>query len=229
MSDREKIIAKIKKCLALSASANEHEADAALRQARRLMEIYGVSDLDIEAAEAAERRAKAGAQKRPANWETALACRVGDAFGCRVIFRSERHIGQWTFIGCGAAPEVSQYAFEVLLRQAKRARAEHIVSRLKRCKTATKTMRADLFCEGWVSAVTKTIKEFALDDRQAQAISAYVSTHYPALSALASRDRNEGRRLSGREYDDVAAGYTLGRSAELNRGVGGVAAPLALE
>lgn len=66
--DNEKIIDKIKKCLALSRSANEHEAEAALRQARKLMEAHGVTDLDIEAAEAQERRRKAGAKTKPSNW-----------------------------------------------------------------------------------------------------------------------------------------------------------------
>ena len=56
MSDRDKILDKIKKCLALSASSNEHEAEAALRQARKMMETHGITDLDIQAAEAEERR-----------------------------------------------------------------------------------------------------------------------------------------------------------------------------
>ena len=47
MSDRDKILDKIKKCLALSASSNEHEAEAALRQARKMMEANGITDLDI--------------------------------------------------------------------------------------------------------------------------------------------------------------------------------------
>lgn len=34
MSDKSKILDKIKKCLALSKSSNQHEAQAALRQAQ---------------------------------------------------------------------------------------------------------------------------------------------------------------------------------------------------
>jgi hypothetical protein len=167
--DNEKIINKIKKCLALSRSANEHEAEAALRQARKLMDAYGVTDLDIEAAEAQEQRSRAGAKKKPANWEAALANRIAAAFGCRLIFSGGwARPGEWVFVGCGSAPEIAQYAFDVLLRQVKRAREEHIKTKLKRCKAATKTRRADLFCEGWVLSVAGHISAFAGNDAQSK-------------------------------------------------------------
>lgn len=233
MTDMEQtndsIIAKIKKCLALSASSNEHEAEAALRQASKLMAAHGITDLDVQAAEAEERRAKAGAKSQPANWETILAVRVGDAFGCQVIFvGSWSRKGEWCFVGCGAASEVSHYAFTVLHRQAKRAREEHITSRLKRCKAATKTRRADLFCEGWVRSVVGTIAVFAGSERQTAAIDAYMAKHHPRLGTLQSRNRNDGRKLRDHEYDDYTAGSRSGRDAQLNRGVGGAEQPLAL-
>jgi len=229
VSDHAKIMDKIKKCLALSASSNEHEAEAALRQAKKLMEAHGITDLDIQAAEAEERRAKAGAKSNPANWETMLAVKVGDAFGCRVIFAGGfwNRQGEWCFIGCGAAPEVSHYAFTVLHRQAKRAREEHIKAKLKRCKVATKTRRADLFSEGWVRSVVGTIAAFAGNDHQATAIDAYMAKNHPSLRDLKARDRNDGRKLRDHEYDDYAAGSRSGRDAQINRGVGGDQ-PLAL-
>lgn len=235
MSDRDKIIDKIKKCLALSASSNEHEAEAGLRQARKLMEAHGVSDLDILAAEAEERRTRAGAASRPSNWETALASRVGGAFGCQVIFASALDpksfdvAGFWTFVGCGASPEVAHYAFAVLFRQCKRAREEHIKARLKRCKPGTKTRRADLFCEGWVRSVVGKIAAFACNSDQQSAIDAYVAKRYPALKDLAARDRNDGRKLRDHEHIDYFFGQQSGKDAQLNRGVGGGATSLALD
>jgi hypothetical protein len=223
MSDNAKILDKIKKCLALSASSNEHEAAAALRQARKLMEAHGITDLDVQAAEAEERRAKSGAKSQPSNWETMLAVKVGEAFTCQVIFSggSWSRQGEWCFIGCGASPEVANYAFAVLNRQAKRAREEHIKTKLKRCKTATKTRRADLFSEGWVRSVVGAIAAFAGNEQQVTAIDAYMVKHYPSLRTLKTRDRNDGRNLSDREYDDYAAGSRSGRDVQLNRGVGG--------
>jgi hypothetical protein len=226
MNDRDKIIDKIKKCLALSASSNEHEAEAALRQARKLMEAHGITDLEMQAAQASERRQQAGAQVTPSNWETGLSSRIARAFGCTVFYYPGSYApyarrADWVFVGCGAAPEIGGYAFEVLQRQCKRAREQHIKTKLKRCRTATKTRRADLFCEGWVVAVAGKIEAFAGSDQQSDAIDAYLATHYPRLSNLTPRDRNDGRNLRDHEYDDLIAGKNAGRNAELNRGVGG--------
>lgn len=231
MNDRNRILDKIKKCLALSASSNEHEAEAALRQARKLMEAHGITDLDVQAAEAEECRAKSGAKNQPSNWETMLACKIADAFGCRVIFSGgfwSRH-GEWCFIGCGASSEIAHYAFTVLHRQARRAREEHIKARLKRCKVATKTRRADLFSEGWVRTVAGTIATFCGTEQQSSSIDAYVAKNYPSLGNLKARDRNDGRRLRDHEYDDYTAGRRSGQDAQLNRGVGGADQRLALE
>ncbi len=231
MSDHAKILDKIKKCLALSSSSNEHEAEAALRQARKLMEAHGIDDLDIQAADAEERRAKSGAKSQPANWETTLAVKIGDAFGCQVIFTSAgfwKTHGEWAFIGCGASPEVAHYAFAVLHRQAKRAREEHIKAKLKRCKVATKTRRADLFSEGWVRSVVRTIAVFAGNEQQSAAIDAFMAKHHPSLRNMKSRDRNDGRNLRDHELNDYAAGSRLGKEAQLNRGVGGAEQSLAL-
>ena len=231
MSERNKIFEKIKKCLALSASSNEHEAEAALRQARALMEKHGIDDEDMLAYEASEQCAKAGAKRNPVNYECALAGKVAGAFGCKVIFKRGfwNRPGQWTFIGCGVAPEICTYAFQVMLRQCKRARKEHIDTKLKRCKPATKTRRADMFCEGWMFAVSGKLAALANNDRQTAALNAYVGKNYPALQDIASRDRNDGRTLRDHEYDDFEHGGRAGKNAELNRGVNSAAAPLALE
>lgn len=231
MNERERAIDKIKKCLALSASSNEHEAASALRQAKKLMEQFGVSDLDVQAAEASEKRSRAGAIKSPANWETCLASKIADAFGCRIIFCHDwkKDCGEWVFIGTGAAPEVAEYAFKVLFRQAKAARAEHIKFRLKRCKAGTKTRRADLFSEGWVRAVTSLITQFSGGETKPEAIDAYMTSRYPALASLKSRDRNADRNLRQHEELDYYHGKNSGRDAQLIRGMGGVAPTLALE
>lgn len=232
MTDKTKILEKIRKCMALSASSNENEAAAALRQARALMDKHGLSDADVLAAEAGEEATKAGAISRPANWEAALAARVSAVFGCKVVFRQGgwSRPSAWVFIGTGANYDVAKYCFEVLFRQVKKARADHIKTALKRCKATTKTRRADLFCEGWVRTAVGRLDEMALGEREQQAMNAFVEQRYPALADLKATDRNARRKtLSDRDYSDYAAGRLSGRSAELNRGVGSSAAPLAIE
>ena len=61
--NKEDVIKKIKKCLRLSASSNEHEAETALRQARALMEKYGIDDAEMAAQKKQKNAAKKGATK----------------------------------------------------------------------------------------------------------------------------------------------------------------------
>ncbi|MBD8051131.1 DUF2786 domain-containing protein [Limnohabitans radicicola] len=220
MTQHDKILEKIRKCMALSSSSNEHEAAIALRQAQKLMELHGITDVDVKAAQAEERRARASARRRPAGWENMLASDVASAFGCRLIFCQEWDGGRWSYIGCGAAPEIAQYAFTVLLRQVKKARAEHIETKLNRCKAVTKTRRADLFCEGWVRSVSSTISALAADTQRTEAINAFIAVRYPELSALKTQDRNQGKKLSDREIADYLAGSEQGKVVRLNHGMG---------
>ena len=44
----ERVIRKIKHCLALAQSANENEAATALRQAQALMREYRLTDMDVK-------------------------------------------------------------------------------------------------------------------------------------------------------------------------------------
>lgn len=117
---------------------------------------------------------------------------------------------------------------EVLFRQAKVGRSEHIKSRLTRCKPANKTRRADIYCEGWVRAVTALITRFASGETHQAAIDAYVAKHYPALISAQGRDRIGDRLLRPNEAMDYVHGQRSGRDAQLSRGVGGAEAQKAL-
>ena len=46
-SKLERVIRKIKRCLALSKSSNENEAATAMRQAQALMREYRLTELDV--------------------------------------------------------------------------------------------------------------------------------------------------------------------------------------
>src|SRR5690348_8415840 len=49
--DKTRAMEKIRKCLALSKSANEHEAAAALRQAQKLMQMHDLDENDLDGLE----------------------------------------------------------------------------------------------------------------------------------------------------------------------------------
>lgn len=204
---------KIKKCLRLSKSANEHEAAAALRQAQALMAQHGLDDSDVLASEVAEAIAKSGSKITPSTWEAKLCGLVAEAFGCNRLYR--RGVGEWVFIGVGHRAETAGYAFAALRRQCLKKRAEHIQAHLRRCKSATKTRRADDFCNGWVFSVSELVKAFANSAEDAAAIAAYLQRRYGTLSTGTGRTRGGGAFTK-----DTMQGIQAGQSAVLHHGVG---------
>lgn len=214
---------KIKKCLRMAASNNANEAATAMRQAQALMAQHSITLTDVQAAEANSHRAKANVIVKPTVWETVLAQTAAHAFSCKLMFISG--MGEWKFIGVGAAPELAGYAFGVLLRQVKRDRAEYIKTKLKRCvKKATVTKRADVYSLNWVWAANSKITAIAPESMAETAINAYMDKHHGAATELKPRESK------GRHNDsDCVAGRLAGRNASLNRGVGGSAAATGLE
>ncbi|MDG9808598.1 DUF2786 domain-containing protein [Pseudomonas juntendi] len=222
--DRNKALDKIKKCLRLATSANPNEAAAAMRQAQALMKQYGIGQADVSMADVMECTAVAGSKKTPAMWEAQLANTVSRAYTCKVLFAGG--IGRWNFIGEMA--EVAGYTMTVLLRQVRQARRDFTLSKLQRCKPATKVRRADVFCEAWVHAVYDQVSAFA-GAELSPAVEQYLAHHYPDLVQQKPRDRNETiRRKAGvRAISDAMHGLLAAADVRLNHGMT-TAAPLAL-
>ncbi|WP_181297002.1 DUF2786 domain-containing protein [Pseudomonas sp. Q2-TVG4-2] len=222
--DHKKALEKIKKCLRLAASSNPHESAAAMRQARALMEKYQVGEADVLIADVLEVGARSGSKVNPPQWEANLAGTVARAYSCRVIFIAGP--GDWSFIGEMA--EIAGYAMTVLLRQVRQARRDYIADTLKRCKTATKTRRADVFCDAWVWSVRTKVQEFAGSQAPSAAVEAYIRKHHPELESGKANDRNATKgKLSNRAINDAANGIRAATGVQLNHGVDGQA-PLAL-
>ena len=90
-SRREKLISKLKKCLALSASPEPHEAAAALRQAQKLMRELDLTEADLlglELADALVKTREGFGSCRTMNFLTSI---VMEAFGVQCIY--ERNPG----------------------------------------------------------------------------------------------------------------------------------------
>ena len=103
----DRIIDKIRKCLALAKSSNPHEAAAALRQAQTLMRLHGIDEDTLELA-AVKEASQAVASEQIPTWDGRLARMVADAFGCRLLIAAWKvgpraNVSSWTFIGVGAA------------------------------------------------------------------------------------------------------------------------------
>jgi hypothetical protein len=111
------------------------------------------------------------------------------------------------------------------MREVRKARNSFITEKLKRCKAATKTKRADLFCEGWVYAVWEKVQVFAGETPQA-AIDAYLAKEYPELGKLESINRNADTKPSQRASNDMGSGFAAAEGVQLNHGMGAESRPL---
>lgn len=208
-----KILGKIKKCLALSASDNPHEAAAAMRQARALMAAHGVSTEQISLADIGEGQAKSRtmARNKPAQWEGALAAMVGKAFGCQMMLQrtvaSDRpakaiNQGSYIFVGIAAQAQVAAYTFDVLARKCRKARSDWISENLTGISGAQggKRMATSLgneFALGWVAQVVKLVQDFAHPEHVDKAIAAYIES-----KAAASDGRDGGEMFRTNKNTD---------------------------
>lgn len=228
---RDEALQKIKKCLALAASPNEHEAAAALRQAQKLMQQFDFTAADVDMADVCEQRQKA--QNVPlVNWESTLVKMVAEAFGCHVFTSVERgwpilghtrSIRSFVYVGVGAAPEVAGYAYDVLSRQCAKDRRVYMGKQPKNCKPKTKVARGDAYAQGWVSGVRGKLDAFAGKEQHQEIIARYMELNYPDNGTSTPKDRITGKNITDNDYYH---GSKAGREASLNHAVGG-RAPLA--
>lgn len=223
---RDQALSKIKKCLALGRSTEPHEAASAMRQAQKLMAEFNVGDQELSMIDVKEVRIQA--TSTAANlWEVHLVMVIAEAFGCEHFgsvtgeYNSAANYVRkrfYVFVGLDAAPTVAGYAYQVLSRQCAKARLAHIRMQPKNCKPITKTARGDAFAAGWTMAVSGLIERFASPAANTALLMAYVVSKHPELKSGKTRDTAKGRKLdSGHRY----AGYKAGKTAQLDRGIGG--------
>jgi len=214
--DREKILDKIKKCLALSQSPEPAEAAAALRQAQKLMELHGISAAEMAQAEIGEANVKSAVSvSRIKDWELKLLNLVAKAFGCRLLWtrssswRSGADIyGKCTIIGLKHQVELAQYTAQVMQRKLVKARAEFVNSLSSRLTRGAKTVEADGFCHGWVEAISKTVHAFALSKEMEKVID-------DAVSARSAGKAKVQQRQAGQF--GYGAGHQAGSGESINR------------
>jgi hypothetical protein len=226
--DRERALNRIKKCLALGQSANEHEAEAALRQAQVLMQRYQIDENDPALLGVTETVGRSMGNQRPAQWEVNLAASVARIYGCEWMYRMvpkwvRKEIpGEfgWVFVGVDPAPEIAQYAMAVMLRQCQRARRDYMATELKRVRhAANKTARADQYCRGWVYAATKAVQQFAGQSQMSDQVAEYMRLNHPKLTTRDALDRSENRASQAKALDDFVNGAQDGKSACISAGV----------
>ncbi len=215
MNDQQKkALEKIKKCLSLAKSSNPHEAEAAMRQARKLMDKFNLDTGDIEASMVEEFRLNIGKSSTiPEQWQRMLGLTIAEAFGCIVIYQYGRAGRHLVFVGERGQPELCSYAYDVLLRQLKESRRQYLAN-LAETQTAARRKKSMLYTEGWIRAVYKQVSEFSgVSEESEQAIVAYMKKNYATIKP----GKMKRRKLTKEEYQAHLKGIEDGEGASLYR------------
>jgi hypothetical protein len=216
----ERILGKIKKCLALSKSSNANEAATAMRQAQKLMEAHGVTSLDLQISDVGEAEVKSAVSVSVVRqWELYLVKTIAKAFGCQVMWKASishaaDNYARFVLIGLKQQVEIAVYVCVVMQRRLVKSRREFISPFSKRGTTSKKdlTTIADSFCIGWVHEVEKTVMEFALGEDAKTAIQSYIDKKGTNGKAK-TRDQSISREA-------MARGQEAGKNVTLHRPVG---------
>ncbi|MCQ8182180.1 DUF2786 domain-containing protein [Methylomonas sp. SURF-1] len=219
----KKIADKIAKCMALAASDNPAEAEAAKRQADALMKKYNLTSGDVAAAAVHEEYSDTKSVYRPPVYLCGLANIIADAFGCHAVvtlgldFGFAKRNTRVKFMGLGIKPELAAYTFDVLRRLITRDRAKYAESLRKNLKRDTKIRRADLFCQAWVAGIAQQVRGFAGSEAEQQAIEAYKAQKFG--ENLKTDQRSGAEAKHGNDWKSEAAGFDAAKDVSLHKPV----------
>lgn len=227
----EKILRRIKKCLALSKSSNPHEAATAVRLAQKLMKENGLDEFEVRVnKEVSGIKLNVTLQ----NHVDQLIRFVASAFGCNAILntnykmverkdptfgfkvRRPSYFKNVCFVGESYSAKIAVYAFENLHRAMIEARKEFMDSLHGNSKKKTKSDKSDAYALGWVIAVGKNLPSMDVCDATQADKEAYLKKHFGSL------DDTEFKEVDRHKFmNQMADGYEDGRHVNVHAGVGG--------
>lgn len=217
--NRETAVRKILRCLRLAASSNPNEAATALRQARSMMDMHGLTEADAYASEIHEADAPTRCRgATPTRSLMYLISVIEDGFRCAsVIVRAVglRGEGRTTirFYGAGSEAQIAAYAFTVLRRQLEADKAKH-TARIR--KRVNKESRGEAFALGWVCAIARQFPKAEISDDRVVAI----ETKKALLGEMSKVSGREIAKAGASSTHDRVAGYYAGSRARVNAGLG---------
>lgn len=238
-SKLERVIRKIKRCLALSKSSNENEAATAMRQAQALMREYRLTELDVRLSDVDEVQSEKSRANRRPTWDRHLSGIVARVFGCRPLSykhwceSSGRMVERALFVGVMPAPQIAMYAYETLLTKLTQARRDYVASvrsGMRRSAYSPETA-GDHFAIAWVSVVHGKIHQLVPCGEEDPAIEQHsngrdlvaVESQDKALieQYLSGKEIGKQRKARAVELDMAAqiAGMLAGQRVELNPGM----------
>lgn len=211
MTERERIIERARKLLALGESDNEHEAALAVSRAQALLEAHDIAMADVtastQAAEPMVEESLTMGRRNIAQWKVYLASTLARANGCSLYY-----VGPTVYV-CGQRSRAERVTLFVT---AVAAEIDRIA--LKSCKGRGRSY-ANSFRVGAVSAIQAMLREQSRETRaeaQAQGASSRALVVVDTLRAEAQAWRDSRHNLSppGRGATvSSGGGYAAGRAA----------------
>ncbi|WP_406586779.1 DUF2786 domain-containing protein [Asaia lannensis] len=214
MSERSKIIQRIKKLIALGASPNANEAAVAMAKARALMAEYNIDQAAVDLAELQDVASifAASHARRAPRWDGALRGGISRTFGVATLsdwVGTRRRVIFW---GASCRSILAAYAYQVLGRQCAKERTAHYKGMHKSLKRTTRIARADHFAEGWVVAALGLLEKFCVSPEEQELITQYASLKWGQLVSTNLR----GARAVRGSSDALSAGFRSGSNARLD-------------
>ncbi len=114
----DRVLARLKKVLSLASSPNEHEAEAAVKKARRLLLQYNIDVVELDRRRAYSSRALGPVKARRASWELWLAMILNEFFFVEVLWglsydtARDRDGTVLQIFGTDANLDMSEYVYE---------------------------------------------------------------------------------------------------------------------
>lgn len=215
--NRTEVIEKIKKCLALSQSSNEHEAVLALKQAQALMKKYNLDHAELKYADVGELELDyVGGQNNEAT--DLLFHTIAIIFECgaytqkRPRYRGRRSSVHYVYFGLSPYQEIAAYAFGVLLPIMQKHRSKFVANLHPNYRRKKKLKLGQVYVRGWVKAIELKCRPLHPD----LAIQSKLN-EYGEHIGLITHERAEvsGVRAGERNWA-INQGYADGENVDLN-------------
>ena len=227
-----KVIDKVRKLLALSASANEFEAALAASHAHRLLAEHNLTmtDLEVKEAGASEDTLDLGT-KAADKWARVLCTVVATSFDCRTIIRTGGgNTAKIAFVGVCEDPTIALYTSQYLIFTLKRLAKDFVKTLPPTLSTQHKAGNKKSYLLGAVRGVQHQLREakiqapvttMALVPVKGHLIKAFIADTYTNARQMRSRTTSV---LS----DAYERGKRDGRDLQIKRGVGASRQALAI-
>lgn len=217
---KDNIIKRIKKCLAIAgdSAATSNEAATALRQAQALMREYDLSMIDVENADFKITQEFMKMARQQPKWKRYLFSSIAKAFGvhvmqtCELNKTTKRYEDGYSFYGINERPELTQYAFDVIMRQLRRAKKEFLMKKGYLSASKKRKIGED-FCLGFVYALDNKIVAFASDEKTKAKEDALVKK-YEEQTGIRTKKSCSSRSIV--DYDAYSFGQAAGEQVVLN-------------